>query len=73
MTTFYLVRVQKMMTSDEADTVPGWSAYVAEDKLADLKMSDVATLLTSTIKDAPATNIRPMTEDEIKAWREENS
>lgn len=68
---FYLVTVAKLMTADECDIVPSWSAYIAEDKINDLTLNDVAQLLTVQLKDAPTTNLRPMTEPEIKAWREE--
>lgn len=64
----YVVTVQRMCTSNEADFVSSWSAIVAEENLDTITLSDAAKV-TAFDKDI-ATNIRPMTEAEIEAWRE---
>lgn len=70
MTQFYLVKVQRMCTSDECDLVTEWSAVFAEDDLPNLKLASVAELTALTLKDCPVEGIRPMTEDEIREWQE---
>lgn len=70
-TEFYLINVRKMMTSDDCDLVPGWTAHISSDNLPNLMLADVAQLLTMEIKDAPVSGLRPMTEDEVKEWRKE--
>lgn len=69
MTQFYLVRVQRMTTCDEADMVAGWSAVVAEKDLDNLILSDAGKLTEMSLRNAPGTNMRPMTEAEIATWR----
>lgn len=70
MTQYYLIRVQKMCTSDEADCVAGWSAILAEENLDRLVLSDAAAAAGLSLKDCPLENIRPMTEAEIAEWRD---
>lgn len=70
MTQHFLITVQRMCTSDEADLVAGWSAVVAEQDLPKLTLTDAARLTELTLSDAPGTNLRPMTEAEISSWRE---
>lgn len=72
MTTFYLISVAKMLTSDECDIVPRWSAIMAEDNISNLSLADVAKLVSMQVKGAPVGNVRPMTEGEIEMWREAN-
>jgi len=69
MTQYYLIRVQKMCTSPDADIVPGWSAIVAEDDLRRLTLPLAAEACTLTLKGCPVEGIRPMTEAEIAEWR----
>lgn len=70
MTQFFLVRVSKLMTSDEADIVPSWSAHISDSNITQLKLSDVVALLDAQTEGVPVTDIRPMTEDEIREWRD---
>jgi hypothetical protein len=69
-TQHYLITVQRMCTSDEADLVAGWSAVVAEENLSAITLTDAAKLTAMPLDKAPMTNIRPMTEAEIKEWRD---
>lgn len=69
----YEVVVRNMSVCDEADVVVSWSAVIAEEDLAKLTLTTVAELLALQIKDAPLTNVRPMTETEVADWREEGS
>jgi hypothetical protein len=69
----YLVQLTKMMTSDEADAALSWSAVVAENDLGKIALSDAASLLTMKLDDCSLfTGLRPMTQDEVREWREEN-
>lgn len=70
MTQFYLVNVQKMCTSPDADLVAGWSAIIAEDDLPKLTLANAAKAASISLIDCPIPDIRPMTEDEINEWRE---
>jgi hypothetical protein len=65
----FLITVQRMCTSDEADIVSGWSAVVEEDDLPKITLATAAEATLLTLKDCPGTNIRPMTEAEIATWR----
>lgn len=66
----FLITVQRMCTSDEADLVSGWSAVVAEENLGNITLADAAHVTGLALKDCPIKGIRPMTDAEIKAWRE---
>jgi len=69
MTQQFLITVQAMCTSDEADLVSGWSGIVAEESLGNISLSTAAEATMLALRGAPATNIRPMTEEEIAVWR----
>lgn len=73
MTQFYLVTVQKMCTSPDADLVAGWSAVIAEEDLPKLTLANAAEAAGLSLKDCPIPDIRPMTEAEINVWRETQS
>lgn len=66
----FLITVQRMCTSDEADLVSGWSAVVAEEDLHKITLPLAAEATALALKDCPITGIRPMTDAEIAAWRE---
>lgn len=66
---FYLIKVSKMCTSDEADLVSSWSAVVAEEDLHKLSMATAGEATGLSLKDCPIDGIRPMTEAEIAAYR----
>lgn len=69
----FLITVSRMCTSDEADVVVDWSAVVEEkdlDKAGEI-IQKVAAATALILKDFPGTNTRPMTLEEIRAWREE--
>jgi hypothetical protein len=67
----FLITVQRMCTSDECDLVSSWSAVVAEKDIGNFgALEDVIKLTGISLEGAPVTNIRPMTEAEIKAWRD---
>jgi len=66
----FLLRLQRMCTSDDADLVAGWSAIVSEKDLDNIKLSDAATLTAISLKDCPLENVRPMTKEEVDEWRE---
>ncbi len=68
-TQYFLIRVQRMCTSDECDLVSGWSAIVAEENLGNPILSLAAEATALSIKDCPVAGIRPMTEAEIAEWR----
>lgn len=69
----FLVIVQQMMTCDEADMVSGWSAVISKRHMKNFgALRVLPKVLAETIKDAPATNLRPMTLAEIAVWRKEN-
>jgi hypothetical protein len=61
-----------MCTSDEADLVATLSYVVAEEDL--VKPNTILALSTEALelqmRGAPVTGIRPMTEDEIREYRE---
>jgi len=65
---FYIITVQRMCTSDEGDLASGWSAVIAEkDIVANFGGLGEAIKLTGiNLADGPFTNLRPMTEAEIK-------
>jgi hypothetical protein len=65
----FLITVQRMCTSDEADLVSGWSAVVSEANLPNITLVDAAKLTAISLRNAPVKNIRPMTEAEIADWR----
>lgn len=67
---FYLISVAKMCTSDDADLVAKWSAVIAEDDLSKLTLPTAAEAAGLALKGCPIDGIRPMTEDEIREWRE---
>jgi len=66
----YLITVQRMTTCDEADMVASWSAVVAEEDLSNITLTSAAKLTELTLRNAPGTNMRPMTEAEIAEWRD---
>lgn len=73
----YILKLFEMKTCDECDLVPsveviidenlGTNELSAMDALQSLKRS-----LQETLKNAPVTNLRSMTREEINQWREEN-
>jgi hypothetical protein len=69
---FFIVTLQRMITCDEGEMSSGWSAVVAEKDLANFGNLKDAAILTKMelTEDSPFTNLRPMTEVEVKAWRE---
>jgi len=68
----YLITVERLCTSREADCVSKWSAVVAESDLNKITLSDAAKLTEIKMtKDGPLTKLRPMTLEEIEAYREE--
>lgn len=70
-TQYYLIIVQRMSTSDEADCISGWSGIVAKENLKNFgAIVESATLCDMALEGAPLTNIRPMTEEEIREYRE---
>lgn len=69
MTQHYLITVQRMCTSDEADLVAGWSAVVEEANLSKIVLTDAARVTEISLEKCPLTGIRPMTEAEIEGWR----
>lgn len=69
-TQYYLIRVQKMCTSPDADLVAGWSAVVAEENLDKLSLTQAGVAAGLALKDCPVPDMRPMTEAEIAAWRD---
>lgn len=71
MTQFYLIKIYKMMTSDEVDIVPCWSACLSEDVMSSPMLQTVTEMLSLVLTDAPVTGLRPMTEAEIETYRNE--
>lgn len=69
MTQFYLVSVERMCTSDEADLISKWSAVIAEEDLPKLTLPDAAKLTEIKLATCPLPGVRPMTEAEIEVWR----
>ena len=71
---FFIVKIQRMVTCDEAEMSSGWSAIVAEKDLVKFGALADAAIITKLelTEDSPFTNLRPMTEAEIKVWREGN-
>lgn len=67
---FYLLKLQRMCTSDDADLVSGWSAVVAEKDLPNITLADAAQLTGLALKRCPLSGVRPMTEAEIATWRD---
>lgn len=65
----YVLEVRKMMVCDEADVACSWSAVVAEEDLPKIDLTLPGKLIDIQIKDAPLTNLRPMTEQEVAEWR----
>jgi hypothetical protein len=71
MTQKFLISVQAMCTSDEADLVSKWSAVVAQEDLGNISLVDASIVsMAPLIKDCPI-EFRPMTDEEIRAWRKE--
>lgn len=68
---YYLIKIYRMNTSDEADVVPVWSGLVEEENLDKPFLPPVIETLKVVLTDAPLKNIRPMTLDEIAVWRTE--
>lgn len=74
----FAITVRAFYTSDEADAVPSSTVHVQEDGSG--KMPDWDHLMAYLVKGvaqqihgAPMTNIRPMTHDEVDAYRAEES
>lgn len=66
----FLITVQRMCTSPEADLVSQWSAVVAEENLSRIALTGAAKLTALSLENSPIKDVRPMTEAEIDAWRE---
>ena len=59
-----------MSKCDEADVVPSWSTVVPETDLKNFGSCTLAAECTRlTLKDFPGTSLRPMTLEEIQAYR----
>jgi hypothetical protein len=69
MTQKFIVSVQAMCTSDDADLVTKWSAIVDE---ADLHKIDLTLAAKLALKPFDNSDLdrRPMTDDEIREYRE---
>lgn len=65
----YLITVQRMCTSDDADLVSGWSAILPTSRLGDLDLIVAAEATGISLKECPIEGIRPMTDEEINEWR----
>lgn len=66
---YFLIKVSKMCTSDEADLVSQWSAIIAEEDLHKLSMEVAGAAAGLALKGCPLEGIRPMTEAEIAEYR----
>jgi len=71
--TLYLVSVSAMLVCDEADIVPTVSVVGHFDLLNLTQISSIVEVLDKAcdFKDAPMTNIRPMTKEEVIKWRKD--
>jgi hypothetical protein len=69
MTQKFLVSVQAMCTSDEADLVSKWSAVVDAADMAKIDLSLAAQLALKPF-DGTTFDRRPMTDAEIREYRE---
>lgn len=65
---YFLIKVSKMCTSDEADLVASWSAIIAEEDLHKLSMEVAGAAAGLSLKGCPL-DLRPMTEAEIAEYR----
>lgn len=72
MTQKYILEVRKMMVCDEADVACAWSAVVDEADLGKIDLTLPPKLIAIQMEGMPATNLRPMTEDEIRDWRDKS-
>lgn len=72
----YLLKLSMMSTCDECEIVPS-AEFIVDEDLGTNQHSAVDALqalqrqLKAALHDAPLTNIRPMTEEEIRTWRDE--
>lgn len=69
----FLLTVQRMCTSPEADLVSGWSAVVAEEDLPKIELALAAEATRLAMCDCPIDGIRAMTMKEIEAWRKDET
>jgi hypothetical protein len=69
----FLLTVQRMCTSPEADLVSGWSAVVAEEDLPKIELALAAEATRLAMQDCPIDDIRAMTLVEIDAWRKDET
>lgn len=65
----FLVTVQRMCVADEGSVVVGWSGVITEKDLSKVELKLATEMTASSLEGAPVTNLRPMTEDEIREWR----
>jgi hypothetical protein len=72
----FLIRISAMCVADECDILPSAEIIVDSDFSTTTaviieSLHKLANGLSEAIKDAPLTNVRPMTLDEIETWRDE--
>lgn len=69
MTQKFVISVQAMCTCDDADLVTKWSAVVDEANLSKIDLTLAAKLALKPLEGGPFER-RPMTDDEIRHYRE---
>jgi hypothetical protein len=78
MTQLYLLKISAMSTCDECDVVPSAEIIVDRDfSTKDLPLFEalqaMVRQLSEAMTDAPLENVRPMTRDEIQAYRDDEN
>jgi hypothetical protein len=76
MAQLYLLRLMAMNTCDECDIVPS-AEFIVDEDLGTTEHSAMDVIhklqneLRDSLKGAPITNLRPMTPEEIRIWRDQ--
>ncbi|MET4240279.1 hypothetical protein [Bradyrhizobium sp. RT10b] len=66
---FYIITVRSMNTCDDCDAAVCATFVASQSDLPELNIANVATGVDALITSAPLEGLRPMTREEVDAWR----
>ncbi|WP_156944138.1 hypothetical protein [Bradyrhizobium sp. Ec3.3] len=69
---FYVITIRSMNTSEDADLVLAATFVVSSNDFAKINLPKLAAATDASIADAPVEGLRPMTLEEVDAWRAED-